>query len=62
MPIVKQDGRVRHCGDFQITINPVTVSESYPVPRIELFAKLSGGVKFTKLDLRDAYQQIHLEP
>ncbi|KAK8768579.1 hypothetical protein V5799_014956 [Amblyomma americanum] len=41
----------------------VTVSESYPIPRIEeLFAKLSGGVKFTKLDLKDAYQQVQLEP
>lgn len=62
VPVVKQDGRVRICGDFKITINPATVSESYPIPRIEeLFAKLSTGVKFTKLDLEDAYQQVQLD-
>ncbi|XP_064469539.1 uncharacterized protein K02A2.6-like [Ornithodoros turicata] len=34
----------------------------YPIPRVaELFAKLSGGKKFSKLDLKDAYQQILLD-
>lgn len=62
VPVVKQDGRVRLCGDFKITINPATVSENYPIPRIEeLFAKLSEGAKFTKLDLKDAYQQVQLD-
>lgn len=36
--------------------------ETYPVPRAEeLWAAMSGGQKFTKLDLRDAYQQIPLD-
>ncbi|XP_064477638.1 uncharacterized protein K02A2.6-like [Ornithodoros turicata] len=62
VPVVKRDGRVRICGDFKITVNPVAVPEKYPIPRVEeLFAKLSGGKKFSKLDLKDAYQQILLD-
>lgn len=62
VPVLKQDGRLRVCGDFKITINPVTAAESYPIPRIEqLFAKLCGGKKFTKHDLKDAYQQVRLD-
>lgn len=62
-PVVKGDGRIRICGDFKVTVNPVIVVQKCPVPRVgELFAKLSGGVKFTKLDLKDAYQQIELDP
>lgn len=62
VPVVKTDGRIRICGDFKVTINPVISMDKYPVPRVEeLFAKMSGGVKFTKLDLKDAYQQIELD-
>lgn len=52
VPVLKSDGRVRICGDFKVTVNPVTELERYPIPRVEeLFAKLSGGLKFSKLDL-----------
>ncbi|XP_064469712.1 uncharacterized protein LOC135384441 [Ornithodoros turicata] len=62
VPVVKRDGHVRICGDFKITVNPVAVPEKYPIPRVEeLFAKLSGGNKFSKLDIKDAYQQILLD-
>ncbi|XP_064465302.1 uncharacterized protein K02A2.6-like [Ornithodoros turicata] len=61
VPVPKKDGRVRVCGDFKVTVNPVTQLEKYPIPRIEdLWNTLSGGEKFTKLDLRDAYQQVIL--
>nr|XP_037276689.1 uncharacterized protein K02A2.6-like [Rhipicephalus microplus] len=62
VPVLKCDGRVRVCGDFKTTINPVRVVESYSIPRIEeLFARLTGGKTFTKLDLQDAYQQVPLD-
>jgi hypothetical protein len=63
VPVVKSDGKsVRICGDFKVTINQVARVERYPLPRVEdLYAKLSGGQKFTKLDLKNAYLQVELD-
>ena len=45
-----------------MTVNAVSKLEEYPLPRVEdLFAALSGGKVFSKLDLSHAYQQIVLE-
>ncbi|CAB4044385.1 Hypothetical predicted protein, partial [Paramuricea clavata] len=62
VPVPKQDGSVRICGDFKGTINPTLQAEQYPLPRIEdIFAHLAGGKKFSNIDLRQAYHQIELE-
>lgn len=62
VPVLKQDRRIRICGDFKLTVNKSTELEQYPLPKIEdLFAQLSGGTTFTKLDLRDAYCQLELD-
>ena len=62
VPIVKPNGTVRICGDYKITVNPQLQSEEYPLPRIDdIFAKLAGGKKFTKIDLRQAYHQMEVE-
>ena len=54
--------RVRICGDFKQTVNPVAKLDKYPIPRVEdLFSKLAGGKAFTKLDLSQAYLQLPLE-
>ena len=64
-PIVtppKKDGGLRICGDFKTTVNPVLEADKYPLPRIEeIFANLSGGVKFSKIDLRQAYLQMEVD-
>ena len=64
-PIVavpKKDGQIRLCGDFKVTINPVLQIDQYPLPKPDdLFATLAGGKTFTKLDLRQAYQQMELD-
>ena len=61
VPVPKQDGTVRLCGDFKTTINQASTTETYPLPRIEeLFADLSGGKYFTKLDMSNAYLQLPL--
>ena len=53
---------MRICGDFKQTINPIAKLDRYPIPRVEdLFAKLSGGKSFTKLDLSQAYLQVPLD-
>jgi hypothetical protein len=62
VPVVKGDGSIRICGDYSVTVNAVSKLDSYPLPRVEdLFAAMSGGVLFTKLDLSHAYQQLLLE-
>ena len=62
VPVMKSDKSVRICGDFKQTINKVSKLERYPIPRInDLFATLSGGTSFSKLDLSQAYQQLVLD-
>ena len=61
IPVVKRDGNIRICGDYKLTVNAVSKTDPYPLPRIEdIFASFSGGKLFTKLDLSHAYQQIPL--
>eukprot|EP00795_Rhopilema_esculentum_P009037 gene9037-16680_t len=64
-PIVvvqKTDGRGRICGDYKVSVNPVLDVDQYPLPNIEdIFATLSGGVYFSKLDFSNAYQKLELE-
>lgn len=60
--IEKTDGSIRICADYKLTVNRVSSLEQNPIPRIkDLFAALSGGQQFTKLDMSYAYQQIVLE-
>lgn len=63
VPVVKSNGDIRICGDYKVTLNPKLKRDYYPLPRIdELFANLSGGEKYTKLDLKHAYEQCLLSP
>ncbi|XP_033109865.1 uncharacterized protein K02A2.6-like isoform X2 [Anneissia japonica] len=62
VPVQKKSGQVRICGDYKATINPVMKVEQYPLPRIEdIFASLSGGQKFTKIHLKQAYLQMEVD-
>ena len=62
VPVFKQDGSVRLCGDYKLTVSCVAKLDTYPLPRIDdLFASLAGGQQFSKLDLAHAYQKIALE-
>ena len=50
------------CGDYKGTVNPELQAEQYPEPRIkEIFAKLNGGQKFSKIDLRQPFYQLEME-
>ena len=55
------DGRFRICGDFKVTLNPVMSVDQYPPKPQDLYASLSGGKKFTTLDLSQAFLQLTLE-
>ena len=61
--VVKRDKTsVRICGDFRVTVNPVSKLDRYPLPKTaDLFGKLKNGKFFSKLDLSHAYQQLPLE-
>ena len=62
VPVPKSDGQLRLCGDYKVTINPYLEVDKYPLPKPEdLFTTLVGGQRFTKLDLRHAYQQMELD-
>ena len=62
VPVLKEDNTARICGDYKLTVNQCSTLEEYPLPRVEdLFATLSGGKLFTKLDMSQAYQQLQLD-
>ena len=62
VPVLKKDGQLRICGDYKLTVNQALETEQYPLPKPEdLFATLTGGRKFTKLDLSHAYLQLPLD-
>ena len=60
--IPKQDGKVRLCGDYKVTVNQVIHTDEYPMTTPEeVFSKMAGGQKFSKIDLKCAYQQMLLD-
>ena len=61
--VPKADGTTRSCGDYAVTVNPQLNVLQYPIPLPEdVFVRLRGGKRFTKLDLKSAYQQLPLDP
>ncbi|XP_044166137.1 uncharacterized protein K02A2.6-like [Acropora millepora] len=59
--VPKADGGIRLCGDFKVTVNQVLDVDKYPLPNPQdLLSALAGGKRFTKLDLKHAYQQLPL--
>lgn len=62
VPALKKNGDIRICGDYRVTVNPVLKVDQYPLPKIDdIFANLSGGKKFSKIDLTQAYHQMELD-
>nr|XP_041633413.1 uncharacterized protein K02A2.6-like [Drosophila kikkawai] len=62
VPILKPNGDIRICGDYKVTLNKHLVDVKYPLPRIDdIFAALTGGILFSKLDLSNAYNQLQLD-
>lgn len=61
VPVLKSNGQVKIAGDFSCTLNKILNIDKYPLPRIEeVFAKIGGGLQYSKLDLSNAYNQFKL--
>ncbi|XP_059058081.1 uncharacterized protein K02A2.6-like [Achroia grisella] len=59
VPVMKENGQLRLCANYKITINKYLKDVNHPLPRIEdIFAALQGGDKFSKLDLRNAFNHL----
>lgn len=62
VPVLKKDGDLRICADYKSTVNPFVKDFKFSLPLIEdMFAALNGGVLFSKLDMRNAYNQLLLD-
>ena len=49
VPVMKENGTVRICGDYKTIISQATITESYPLPRIyDLLSSLAGGKHLLK--------------
>jgi hypothetical protein len=59
--IQKKDGKLRPVQDYR-WINNIRISNQYPLPLItDLLTDLSSAKIFTKLDIKDRYNNIHIK-
>ena len=65
MPVVaipKPDRTAQLCGDYKVMVNPAIELDKYPLLTTEeIFASLTVGVIFSKLDLRQIYLQMEVD-
>ncbi len=59
--VVKTDGSLRVCGNYKKSLNPLLDTKQYPLPTTEeCFHPMRGGEKYSKIDIRAAYNNIEL--
>ena len=62
VPVVKSDNSIRICGDYKVTVNPQLQVAQHPLPRPDdMFAKMGGCQVFSKIDLKQAFQQLEMD-
>ena len=61
VPVTKDDGSIRVCGDYKSTLNPNLDTAVYPLPTMEdCLSKMVGGELFSRLDIKQAYNNLRL--
>lgn len=51
VPVLKENGKIRLCGDYKTTVNRYLEDVKHPLPKVEeLFVTLQGGKTFSKID------------
>ena len=60
VPVKKDGGQsVRICGDYKSTLNKCVSTRQYPLPTVEeCFNSVQGGQKFSKIDIKKAYNNL----
>ncbi|KAJ8909317.1 hypothetical protein NQ315_011665 [Exocentrus adspersus] len=60
---LKANGKdIKLCANYKVTVNKYLADFNHPLPLIEtIFTSLQGGKHFTKLDCKDAYNQLELD-
>uniref|UniRef100_A0A1X7UAK3 Reverse transcriptase domain-containing protein n=1 Tax=Amphimedon queenslandica TaxID=400682 RepID=A0A1X7UAK3_AMPQE len=62
VPVLKDDGTVRMCGDYKVTASQAVIVDPHLIPSIgDTFANMAGGTLHTKLDLSHTYLQLRLD-
>ena len=60
--VKKPDGQLRMCVDYR-ALNKTTVRDRFPLPHIEdLLNKLAGASVFSKIDLKQGFWQMRVDP
>ncbi|UYV80200.1 K02A2.6-like, partial [Cordylochernes scorpioides] len=61
--VPKKNKEIRICCEFKVTLNKYLDTAAYPLPtQQDLFSTLAKGKYFSKLDLRNAYLQLEVDP
>uniref|UniRef100_A0A0K0FRB1 RNA-directed DNA polymerase n=1 Tax=Strongyloides venezuelensis TaxID=75913 RepID=A0A0K0FRB1_STRVS len=60
--VPKGDGTLRLCGDYSRTVNPQLQVEQFPISSLTVaINKIAGGCVFAKIDLKNAFNQLHMD-
>ena len=60
VPITKDSGEIRLCIDMRHA-NRAVLRETHPLPLVdELLSSLNGAVRFSKIDIKEAYHQVEI--
>lgn len=60
VPVLKDNGEIRLCVDMR-RVNKAVLRETHPLPIIEeIFGGINGAIRFSKLDVKEAYHQVEI--